>query len=61
VELAFAAYFTYFLWFAMGQQQWLSVPFLVLFAGGFGYVSLCSIAQWVPALRGAWRDGQVAA
>jgi hypothetical protein len=56
VELAFAIYFSYFLAFAVIHAQWLSVPFLVLFAGGFGYVALCSIAQWFPQLRVPWRD-----
>ncbi|MES2571866.1 MAG: glycosyl transferase family 2, partial [Verrucomicrobiota bacterium] len=58
VEFAFAAYFSYFLFFAICKQQWLSVPFLMLFTGGFGYVALCSIAQWFPQLRNPWRtDG----
>ncbi len=55
-ELGFASYFTYFLVFAVRNAQWLSVPFLLLFAGGFGYVALCSIAQWFPQLRMPWRD-----
>ncbi len=55
-ELGFAAYFSYFLIFAVQNGQWLSIPFLVLFAGGFGYVALCSIAQWFPQLRMPWRD-----
>jgi hypothetical protein len=56
VELGFAIYFSYFLYFALEHGQWLSVPFLVLFAGGFGYVALCSIAQWFPQLRAPWRE-----
>jgi hypothetical protein len=44
-------YFTYFLFFAVVNQQWLSVPFLVLFQSGFTYVAFCSLAQWIPALR----------
>jgi hypothetical protein len=28
--------------------QWGSVPFLLLFQGGFTYVGLASIAQWRP-------------
>jgi cellulose synthase/poly-beta-1,6-N-acetylglucosamine synthase-like glycosyltransferase len=51
VEMAFAVYFTRFLFFAIQHQQWLAVPFLVLFASGFAYVGLCSIAQWFPSLR----------
>jgi cellulose synthase/poly-beta-1,6-N-acetylglucosamine synthase-like glycosyltransferase len=56
VELAFAAYFGYFLLYAIAGQQWLSIPFLVLFQAGFSYVALCSIAQWLPALRFPGRD-----
>jgi cellulose synthase/poly-beta-1,6-N-acetylglucosamine synthase-like glycosyltransferase len=47
-ELAFAAYFTYFVWFAIAHEQFLSLPFLVMFQGGFLYVSLSSLAQWWP-------------
>ena len=56
IELGFAAYFSYFLFFAVAHQQWLSVPFLVLFQCGFSYVALCSLAQWIPALRFPGRD-----
>jgi cellulose synthase/poly-beta-1,6-N-acetylglucosamine synthase-like glycosyltransferase len=56
IELAFAAYFTYFLVTAIARQQWASVPFLVLFQGGFSYVALCSLAQWFPGLRFPGRD-----
>lgn len=48
VEMAFALYFTYFLWFAITHRQYLSVPFLALFQLGFLYVSLSSLAQWWP-------------
>jgi cellulose synthase/poly-beta-1,6-N-acetylglucosamine synthase-like glycosyltransferase len=47
-EMAFAAYFTYFVWFAIAHGQYLSLPFLVMFQGGFLYVSLSSLAQWWP-------------
>ena len=47
-ELAFAAYFTYFVWFAIEHAQYLSLPFLIMFQGGFLYVSLSSLAQWWP-------------
>lgn len=56
VELLFAAYFTYFLVTAVVRGQWASVPFLVLFQGGFAYVALCSVAQWFPSLRFPGRD-----
>ncbi len=51
IELAFAGYFTYFIVFAVIHRQWLSIPFLVLFQAGFSYVALCSLAQWIPALK----------
>jgi len=56
VELAFAAYFTRFVIFSIQHGQWLAVPFLVLFAAGFAYVGLCSIAQWFPQFRMPGRD-----
>lgn len=46
IELAFAVYFTAFLLDAIVTQQWLSVPFLMMFQGGFAYVALASMAQW---------------
>ncbi|MFN2540558.1 MAG: cellulose synthase family protein [Chthoniobacterales bacterium] len=48
VEVAFAAYFTYFVYFAIVHKQFFSVPFLLMFQGGFLYVSLCSLARWWP-------------
>jgi hypothetical protein len=47
-EMAFALYFTYFVWFAVTHGQFLSVPFLLMFQAGFLYVSLCSLAAWWP-------------
>jgi cellulose synthase/poly-beta-1,6-N-acetylglucosamine synthase-like glycosyltransferase len=47
-EMAFAIYFTYFVWFAIQHQQWVSVPFLAMFQIGFLYVSLSSFSQWMP-------------
>lgn len=47
-EMAFAAYFTYFVWFAIDHRQFLSLPFLLMFQCGFLYVSLCSLSQWWP-------------
>jgi hypothetical protein len=52
VEMAFALYFTYFLWFAISHGQYLSVPFLVMFQLGFLYVSLSSLSQWFPRFSG---------
>src|SRR5438046_7508572 len=45
-ELAFALYFTYFIWFAIAHQQFLSIPFLLMFQGGFFYVALLSLLPW---------------
>ncbi len=56
VELAFAGYFLYLLKFAIENEQWLNAAFLSLFEVGFSYVALCSLAQWVPALRFPGRD-----
>src|SRR5438270_244510 len=49
-ELAFALYFTYFIWFAIAHQQFLSVPFLLMFQGGFFYVALSSLLPWSPRI-----------
>ncbi len=51
LELAFAAYFTYFFWRAATAGQWTTLPFLALFMLGFLYVALCSLANWLPAPR----------
>jgi len=48
IELGFAAYFTTLLLQALFLGQWGSLPFLLLFQGGFTYVGLSSIAQWRP-------------
>jgi hypothetical protein len=47
-EMAFAIYFSYFIWFAIVHRQFLSVPFLLMFQGGFLYVSLTSLGPWWP-------------
>ncbi|MGB8355764.1 MAG: cellulose synthase family protein [Chthoniobacteraceae bacterium] len=51
VELGFALYFTYFVVMAAIHHQWLSLPFLMLFQGGFGYVAISSLAQWMPRVN----------
>ena len=48
VELGFAIYFSYFVVIALMHGQYLSLPFLILFQGGFGYVAVLSFAQWLP-------------
>jgi hypothetical protein len=47
-ELAFGLYFSYFVWFAVSNGQFLSVPFLLMFQGGFLYVALSSLLPWSP-------------
>jgi cellulose synthase/poly-beta-1,6-N-acetylglucosamine synthase-like glycosyltransferase len=47
-EMAFALYFSYFVWFALVHRQFLSVPFLLMFQAGFLYVAFCSFAAWLP-------------
>jgi cellulose synthase/poly-beta-1,6-N-acetylglucosamine synthase-like glycosyltransferase len=51
LELGFALYFTYFVVIAFRHHLWLSLPFLILFQGGFGYVALTSFAQWLPRVN----------
>ncbi len=48
IELAFAIYFTGILLDAIFTGQWLSLPFLLMFQGGFAYVALSSMVQWMP-------------
>jgi len=46
-ELAFAIYFSYFVVFAIVHGQYLSVPFLLMFQGGFLYVCVSSFgSRW---------------
>jgi hypothetical protein len=56
IEIGFAAYFNYFLINEIRFGNWFAVPFLVLFAGGFTYVAICSIGQWFPGLRAPWKS-----
>jgi cellulose synthase/poly-beta-1,6-N-acetylglucosamine synthase-like glycosyltransferase len=49
-ELAFAIYFSYFVWYAVVHRQFLSVPFLLMFQCGFLYVSLFSLVPWWPKI-----------
>src|SRR5882757_1405707 len=55
-EMAFAIYFTYFVWYAIEHRQFLSVPFLLMFQFGFLYVSFCSVIQWLPKF--SWNSGR---
>src|SRR5882724_2772259 len=46
-ELAFAIYFSYFVVYAIMHRQFFSVPFLLMFQGGFLYVCLSSfVSRW---------------
>src|SRR5881398_2214217 len=57
-ELAFAIYFTYFLWFAIVHEQFISIPFLLMFQSGFFYVCLSSLAtRWPKISFGSSRAG----
>lgn len=51
VELAFAVYFTWYTVDAIVRGCYLSVPFLLLFQGGFTYVAISSIAHWLPSFN----------
>jgi len=55
-ELAFAVYFSYFVWYAVIHRQFLSVPFLLMFQAGFFYVSLSSLAPWPKLNFGGARE-----
>jgi cellulose synthase/poly-beta-1,6-N-acetylglucosamine synthase-like glycosyltransferase len=56
-EMAFAIYFTYFVGFAIVHRQFLSVPFLLMFQGGFFYVAMSSLMAWWPKFMfGGARD-----
>jgi cellulose synthase/poly-beta-1,6-N-acetylglucosamine synthase-like glycosyltransferase len=50
IEFAFALYFTWFVIDAAAKGNFLSLPFLLMFQGGFAYVALCSVGQWLPSI-----------
>ena len=60
VEFIFAVYFTYFVFQAFQNREFLSLPFLMLFQAGFAYVAFCSV--WQRFMRPQWnpRDISVA-
>ncbi|HEY0791064.1 MAG TPA: cellulose synthase family protein [Chthoniobacterales bacterium] len=60
IELVFAAYFSYFVFSAFQNREFLSVPFLMLFQIGFAYVALSSIWQRVGRFGWGSRDVSVA-
>jgi cellulose synthase/poly-beta-1,6-N-acetylglucosamine synthase-like glycosyltransferase len=47
VELIFALYFAFCTWNAAKMGHWLSVPFLMIFLGGFAYVASKSVSFWI--------------
>ena len=47
IEILFALYFGYCLWNAVTLANWFSVPFLLIFFGGFSYVASKSISFWL--------------
>ncbi len=51
VEVGFAIYFSYFVWYAVAHEQYFTLPFLVMFQCGFLYVALSSLAQWWPRIN----------
>ena len=57
VELIFAFYFTYFVFHAFQNREFLSVPFLMLFQTGFAYVALGSI--WQRLTRPQWNSPNI--
>ena len=60
VELLFAIYFSYFVFKAFQNSEFLAVPFLMLFQTGFAYVALSSIWQRIGRLSWGSRDISVA-
>lgn len=65
VELLFAAYFTFCVYSAITRGQWISVPFLLIFLTGFGYVASKSIMfwihRWLALITSPQDQGEVAA
>ena len=51
VEVGFAIYFSYLVWYAVAHEQYFTLPFLVMFQCGFLYVALSSLAQWWPRIN----------
>ena len=57
VEFIFAGYFTYFVFHAFQNHEFLSVPFLMLFQIGFAYVACGSI--WQRIMRPQWSSQDI--
>ncbi len=50
-EIALTVYFSLFAYYAATTGQFVTLPFLILFQVGFGYVAFCSISSWLPQPR----------
>jgi cellulose synthase/poly-beta-1,6-N-acetylglucosamine synthase-like glycosyltransferase len=50
VELALAAYFSVAVMWVLNRGVYYSLPFLLLFQAGFGYVGISSLLEWVRDL-----------
>jgi cellulose synthase/poly-beta-1,6-N-acetylglucosamine synthase-like glycosyltransferase len=57
VEFIFALYFTYYVFHAFQNHEFLSVPFLMLFQIGFAYVACSSI--WQRMARPHWHSREI--
>jgi len=51
LELSFAAYFFCAVWYAAHMSMWGTIPFLLLFFFGYGYIGLMSILQTAGGRR----------
>lgn len=60
IEILFALYFGYCVWKSAAAGQWISVPFLLIFLGGFCYVASKSIGFWLQYLGGLLSSRSVA-
>jgi cellulose synthase/poly-beta-1,6-N-acetylglucosamine synthase-like glycosyltransferase len=54
VELALAAYMTYGVMYLIEREVYYSLPFLLLFQVGFGYVGLASVYEGLRGRVGRW-------
>lgn len=45
IELAIGAYFAWTVWYAVSTENYFTVPFLLLFVGGYWYTGLLSLLQ----------------
>ncbi len=54
-ELAFGAYFTFIVYYAIRHEMWAPLPFLVIFQFGFLYVGLSSVFTKIRERFGLWR------